>query len=59
MFFSAGLPISFTNIKTEASLVYKEFYEATGKKQPSFEGNLEVTGSKTFIGRGLDVENLI
>jgi hypothetical protein len=38
---SASLPIAFTNIKTE----------------DSSSGNLEIIGNKTYIGRGLDVEN--
>jgi hypothetical protein len=54
---SAGLPIAFTNIKTEDSLGYKTVYKKAGIKPPPTDGNLEIQGNKIYIGRGLNVEN--
>ena len=54
---SAGQPIVFTNIQAQDSIGYKLWHEKTGTEPPSTKGNLEVIGNKTYIGRGLDVEN--
>ena len=52
-FTSATLPISFNNINAEN----KGNYEFMDKRVCS--GNLEIIGNKSFIGRGLEVENNI
>ena len=52
---SASLPIAFANIKAEDSTAYDLAYKL--ETRPSTKGNLEVVGNKTYIGRGLDVEN--
>jgi len=54
---SAGLPIVFTNIKTKDSVGYKMWHKNEGVEHPTTKGNLEVIGNKSYIGRGLDVEN--
>ena len=54
---SAGLPIAFTNIRAKDSLGYKLWHQKVGIERPSTQGNLEVIGNKSYIGRGLDVEN--
>ena len=55
--FSYSLPIAFTNIKAEDSPAHKAFCEALGRKPAKFGENIHVIGNKTYIGRGLDVEN--
>jgi len=54
---SVGLPIAFTNIEAKQSTLYEELYRETGRDIPSRAGNLIIVGNKTYIGRGLDVEN--
>jgi len=54
---SAGLPIAFTNIQAKDSVGYALWYQNARMESPSTEGNLEVIGNKTYIGRGLEVEN--
>ena len=54
---SAGLPIAFTNIKAEDSSGYELWHQKAGMEWPSTKDNLEVVGNKSYIGRGLDVEN--
>ena len=54
---SAGLPIAFTDIKAQDSIGYKLWHKKAGMECPSTKSNLEVIGNKTYIGRGLDVEN--
>jgi len=54
---STSLPIAFTNIKAEDSIAYDLCYKNEREKRPSTQGNLEVIGNKSYIGRGLDVEN--
>lgn len=56
-FFSYALPVAFTNIKAEDSIAHRAFCEALGRKPAKFGENIEVVGNKTYIGRGLDVEN--
>jgi len=55
---STSLPIAFTNIKAEDSAAYDFIYKTERVKRPTTEGNLAVAGNKTYIGRGLDVENM-
>ena len=55
--FSAGLPIAFSNIKAKQSDYYKDLFVDTGKPMPTVENNLKVIEKKSYIGRGLDVEN--
>lgn len=55
---STSLPIAFTNIKAEDSAAYVLCYKNEGEELPSTKGNLEVLGNKSYIGRGLDVENI-
>ena len=57
-YLSASLPIAFTNIHTQDSAGYNPWHERIGIKPRTTEGNLEVIGSKCYIGRGLDVENI-
>ena len=52
-FTSATLPISFNNINAKN----KANYELLDKRACS--DNLEIIGNKSFIGRGLEVENKI
>jgi len=54
---SAGLPIAFANIKAKDSVGYKMWHQKAGVEHPTTKGNLEVIGNKSYIGRGLDVEN--
>jgi len=54
---SAGLPIAFANVKARDSIGYEAWHEKAGAARPSTKGNLEMAGGKTYIGRGLDVEN--
>ena len=54
---STSLPIAFSNIKAKNSTAYNLACKIAGEKRPSTKGNLSVVGNKTFIGRGLDVEN--
>ena len=54
---STSLPIAFSNITAEDSPAYAMAYKNEGVQRPSTKGNKRVTGKKTFIGRGLDVEN--
>lgn len=54
---SAGLPIAFTNIMAKDSAGYALWHQKAGIERPSTKGNLEAIGNKTYIGRGLDVEN--
>jgi len=54
---SSSLPIAFTNIKAEDSAAYDLCYKNEGEKRPSTQGSLVVVGNKSYIGRGLDVEN--
>ena len=54
---SAGLPIVFTNTKAEESNGYNLWHRNAGMERPSTADNLEVVGNKSYIGRGLDVEN--
>jgi len=57
-FFTAmSLPIAFTNITAVESQAHKEFCAALGRKPAKFGENIEIVGNKTYIGRGLDVEN--
>ena len=56
-FLSAGLPVLFSEIAAEDSQSYTLWHEKMGVKPRTSEGNLEVVGDKTYIGRGLDVEN--
>jgi len=57
VFLAYSLPIAFTNIKAEDSPAHKAFCEALGRKPVKPGTNIEVIGNKTYIGRGLDVEN--
>jgi len=50
-FFSAGLPIAFSNIKAEESLGYQVLSKL------SCAGNLQTVGNKSYLGRGLNVSN--
>ena len=50
-YLSAGLPIAFTNINAQA----KENYSVLDKRP--HEDNLQVEGNKSYIARGLEVEN--
>jgi len=52
-FFSAGLPIAFSSIRAQE----KTGYELIDKR-PCID-NLQVIGDKSYIGRGLEVENII
>jgi len=54
---STSLPVAFTHIKAEDSAVYDLCHIKERAKRPSTQGNLEMFGNKTYIGRGLDVEN--
>lgn len=56
-YLTTSLPIAFTNIKAEESVAYDVAYKNEGEKRHSTNGNLDVIGNKTYIGRGLDVEN--
>jgi murein DD-endopeptidase MepM/ murein hydrolase activator NlpD len=51
IFLSAGLPIIFTDIKAHA----KANYELVDTR--SCQNNLQIIKNKSFIGRGLEVEN--
>jgi hypothetical protein len=57
IFLGYSLPIGFTNIKAQDSPAHRGFCEALGRKPVPFGENIEVVGNKTYIGRGLDVEN--
>ena len=50
-FLSAGLPIAFSGISTQDKTNYK-----LADPRPN-ENNLQIIGDKTYIGRGLEVEN--
>ena len=58
-FTSYSLPIAFTNIKAQDSPAHRAFCEALGRTPVKSGTNIEVVGNKTYIGRGLDVENVI
>jgi len=58
-FLAISLPIAFTNIKAQDSVAHREFCKATSRKPTKFGENIDVVGNKTYIGRGLDVENMI
>ena len=58
-YLSTSLPVAFTNIKAEDSTAFCLAYENEREKPPSTKGNLEIIGNKTYIGRGLDVENVL
>ena len=51
-FLSAGLPIAFSNIKAQEKVNYSLL------DNRSCHGNLQVAGNKTYIARGLEVENI-
>jgi len=51
LFLSAGLPIAFTNINAQD----KKNYDVLDKR--SCADNLQMVGNKSYIGRGLEVEN--
>jgi hypothetical protein len=51
IFLAAGLPIIFTNISAQDKVNYKSI------DIRSCQNNLQVIGSRSFIGRGLEVEN--
>ena len=55
---SAGLPIGFSKIKPSPSIGFKKWHQNAGIKPQSTDGNLQVIGNLTYIGRGLDVENV-
>jgi len=58
-FFSAGLPIMFSNIITENSIGYKLFLEKF-KVNSTCEDNLQkMDNNKYYIGSGLNVENVL
>ena len=57
IFLYYSLPIAFTNIKAEDSPAHRAFCEALGRRPVKFGENIYVIGNKTYIGRGLDVEN--
>ncbi|MCL2527016.1 MAG: M23 family metallopeptidase [Defluviitaleaceae bacterium] len=57
--FAYALPIAFTNIKAEDSPAHRAFCEALGRKPAKAGENIAVAGNKTYIGRGLDVENKV
>ena len=50
--FSASLPIAFTDIGAKQSDYYHDVFP-----NRTTENNLSTVGNKTYIGRGLDVEN--
>jgi len=50
-FLSLGLPIGFGAISTQEKINYK-----LADTRPN-ENNLQILGNKTYIGRGLEVEN--
>ena len=54
---SYSLPIAFTNINAQDSPAHRAFCEALGRKTAELDENMEVMGNKTYICRGLDVEN--
>ena len=55
---SAGLPIEFNNIKAEESMGYVKVHEILKVKLRTLDGNLQSAhDGKTYIGRGLNVEN--
>jgi len=56
---SAGLPVAFTNIRATNSVGYKMWHQKAGVEHPTIKDNLEIIGNKSYIGRGLDVENEI
>jgi len=56
-YISTSFPVAFTNIRAEDSTAYDLAYVNAREKRPSTQGNLEVIGNKSYIGRGLDVEN--
>ena len=57
-FFAYALPIAFTNIKAQDSPAHRAFCEALGRKPAKMGENIAIVGNKTYIGRGLDVENI-
>jgi len=57
-YLSTSLPIAFTNIKAEESSAYNLAHINARETCPSTKGNFEVIGNRSYIGRGLDVENL-
>jgi len=56
-YLSTSLPIAFTNIKAENSTAFDLAYKNEGATRPSTQNNLEIVGDKSYVGRGLDVEN--
>ena len=56
-YMSISLPVAFTNIRAQNGAAYDLAYASTRVKRPTTQGNLEVVGNKSYIGRGLDVEN--
>ena len=52
-FLSAGLPIAFSNIKAKDKVNYNLL------DTRSCQDNLQIIGNKSYIGRGLEVENNI
>ena len=58
-FTSYSLPIAFTDIKAEDSPAHRAFCEALRRKRAKPGENIDVVGNKTYIGRGLDVKNVI
>jgi hypothetical protein len=56
---SISLPIAFTNINATQSTAYNLAYVHEREICPSTQGNIAVKGNKTYIGRGLDVENIV
>jgi len=58
-FLAFSLPIASANIKAEDSAAHKAFCEATGRKPAKYGEIIDVVGKKTYIGRGLDIENAV
>ena len=56
-YLTTSLPIAFTNIIANDSVAFGLAYENERAQCPTTKGNLEVRGNKSYIGRGLDVEN--
>ncbi|MCL2189190.1 MAG: M23 family metallopeptidase [Defluviitaleaceae bacterium] len=54
-----SLPIAFTNIQTSQSSAFHTAHKNENMPVPSTQGNVEMVGNKTYIGRGLDVENIV
>ncbi|MCL2190225.1 MAG: M23 family metallopeptidase [Defluviitaleaceae bacterium] len=56
---SISLPITFANINATQSTAYNLAHVHEREIRPSTQGNIAVKGNKTYIGRGLDVENIV